>query len=385
MVPDSPGDKLTIREDSLLSSSYEVEHDASTGPEPSLLDAAVDLGGVGFRVFPVRAPIDGQCSCRQPGCDKAGKHPHIRSYLTRATTDHKQIETWWTEWPDANIGVVCGDGLVVIDIDGDDGEQWLEERELPETLTAASGRGRHLYYKGNAATALALGPSLDVIGQGYVVAPPSLHRSGQRYEWINDPLTTLRAALPEWVYAEIAAKTEAQPAPGRRPSRARPSTDAAVFKEGERNDLLYHRASQFRRYLGLDNEELEAVLTVTNAKRCQPPLPSSEVSDIARSAATCPHQAADWATLRDLRLLPTYLAVLVTLLAEANVRGECTISYDVLADKASVSMSTAHRALSELRRLGIIAWSNRPFLSNRYTIKDCSSWKSEEQPNTKQE
>jgi Primase C terminal 1 (PriCT-1) len=91
---------------------------------------------------------------------------------------------------------------------------------------------------------------------------------------------------------EIASRTEAQPGPGTRPSRARPSTDAAVYKEGERNDLLYHLASQYRRHLGLDQEELEALLTVANAKRCQPPLPEAEVSDIARSAATCPHECA---------------------------------------------------------------------------------------------
>jgi hypothetical protein len=379
MFPDPPGDKLAVREGRLPSTPDEVELDASTGPEPSLLDAAVDLGGVGFRVFPVRAPSDGKCPCKQPGCGKPGKHPHIRGYLGSATTDHGQIEEWWTEWPDANIGVVCESGLVVIDIDGDDGEQWLEGREVPETLTATSGRGRHLYYAGTAPTRIALGPHVDIIGHGYVVAPPSLHRSGQRYERVNDPLTTGRAKLPEWVYAEIAAKTEAQPAPSRRPIRARPSMDAAVYKEGERNDLLYRRASQFRRHLGVDDEELDALLAVTNAKRCQPPLPEAEVSDIARSAATCPHQAADWRTLRDLRLLPTYLAVLVTLLAEANVRGERTISYDVLANKARVSKSTAQRAVPELRRLGIIDWSNRPFTSNRYTIKDCSSWKSGEQ------
>jgi Bifunctional DNA primase/polymerase, N-terminal/Primase C terminal 1 (PriCT-1) len=383
MVSISPGDNLAVRAGRLPSTPQEVELDAGTGPEPSLLMAAVDLGGVGFRVFPVWAPIDGQCPCKQPSCGSPGKHPHIGGYRTRATTDHKQIEAWWTEWPDANIGILCGDGLVPIDIDGDDGEKWLEGRELPETLTATSGRGRHLYYAGTAPTRIALGPHVDIIGHGYVVAPPSLHRSGQRYEWINDPLTTLRAALPEWVYAEIAAKTEAQPAPSRRRTPARPpqdeAQDEAVYREGERNDLLYHLASQYRRYLGLDQEVLEAVLTFTNAQRCQPPLPEAEVSEIARSAVTCPHQAADWATLRDLHLLPTYLAVLNALLAEANVRGECTISYDVLADKASVSMSTAERAVIELRRRGIIDWSNRPFLSNRYTIKDCSSWKSEEQ------
>jgi len=55
-------------------------------------------------------------------------------------------------WPEANIGIVCGavSGLVVIDVDGPDGEETLEALEadigpLPETVEALTGKGRHLY------------------------------------------------------------------------------------------------------------------------------------------------------------------------------------------------------------------------------------------------
>ena len=59
---------------------------------------------------------------------------------------------------------------MVIDIDGEEGEHWLDGKDLPGTLTATSVRGRHLYYEGNSDSAIALGPQVDAIGKGrYVV------------------------------------------------------------------------------------------------------------------------------------------------------------------------------------------------------------------------
>ena len=30
---------------------------------------------------------------------------------------HQEIKRWWSRWPNANIGALVGDGLVVVDID----------------------------------------------------------------------------------------------------------------------------------------------------------------------------------------------------------------------------------------------------------------------------
>jgi hypothetical protein len=351
-----------------------------------MIEGALAIATRGFRVFPVRAPKGGFCPCRDQGCTKPGKHPHITKFNQRATTDANQVVEWWTKWPDANIGVVCGDGLVVVDIDGDEGEKWIAERDLPATLTATSGRGRHLYYAGDASGKIAFGPDVDVLGKGrYVVAPPSLHASGERYAWDNDLLTTPVAKAPAWVYEHVASASNASQRARKRQPRDVSAADDTVYAEGQRNEAMFRRASAMRRGSGMDSDEIRAALAVTNNKHCRPPLDKTELHGIADSAATNPRQFPDYATLRDLALLPTELAPLVTLLAEANAMGECTISYDVLAAKAGVSMSTAQRAVIELRRREIIDWSNRPFRSNRYTIKDCFSWKSEEQPNTTQE
>ena len=49
-----------------------------------------------------------------------GKHPRIGDYREKATTDIGQIEKWWNDWPDANIGIATGGDsrLFVIDEDG---------------------------------------------------------------------------------------------------------------------------------------------------------------------------------------------------------------------------------------------------------------------------
>src|SRR5262249_12157888 len=92
-----------------------------------------------------------------------------------------------------NIGVDCGrSGLLTLDLDEYKdhyaGTELLAKADR-ETITAISGGGgEHLYYAslakpyGNKTGELPAG--VDVRGAGgYVVAAPSLHHSGRRYQW----------------------------------------------------------------------------------------------------------------------------------------------------------------------------------------------------------
>jgi hypothetical protein len=143
---------------------------------------AIELG---WRVFPLHSIIDGACSCGSAACTgtKPGKHPRTPRGCLDATADPAQIRAWWTQWPEANVGVATGGGLVVIDIDprhgGEEGFDDVVERlgRLPDTVEAVTGsRGRHIYLRvpegvevRNSASALA--PGVDVRGEGgYVVA-----------------------------------------------------------------------------------------------------------------------------------------------------------------------------------------------------------------------
>ena len=96
----------------------------------------------------------------------------------------------------------------VLDIDarngGDDSLDTLIHKHgrMPDTLEAVTGsRGRHFYFKhpGVPVTnSVGLLPGIDVRGDGgLVVAPPSIHVSGQQYFWDGmDGLGSEIAARP---------------------------------------------------------------------------------------------------------------------------------------------------------------------------------------------
>src|SRR5947209_18345660 len=105
-----------------------------------LLEAALAYARRGWAVFPTHTMRGDRCSCGSNGCTSPAKHPHTKQGLKEATTDEAQIREWWKRWRDANVGVATGEtsGFVVLDVDGQSGEQTLEAVEVevggrPET------------------------------------------------------------------------------------------------------------------------------------------------------------------------------------------------------------------------------------------------------------
>jgi hypothetical protein len=191
----------------------------------TLLTAALGYAARGWPVIPLHGIVDGKCTChRGADCGKSsGKHPRIVDWVDAASTDPAQIDKWWRDWPDANVGLVTGrkSGLFVIDTDGDDGEaslDRLEERigKLPETQTARTARGYHYYLSVPSDHTMPGNSSggkdekgLDTRGEGgLVVAPPSGHLSGTPYEWESDnvEVVELPAAYREWAINRSAAR-----------------------------------------------------------------------------------------------------------------------------------------------------------------------------------
>lgn len=165
-----------------------------------MLDHALQYAGRGWRVFPCHTTVLGSCSCGKTCGKDAGKHPRIKAWQKHATTDSKQITAWWTRWPDANIGIATGGGLVVVDLDGAAEAATLKgvvERygPLPAAATVRTGRGAHLYFLGDIGGSRKAGGILIRGDGGYVIAPPSLHASGQCYQWIRQERLS---ALPNW-------------------------------------------------------------------------------------------------------------------------------------------------------------------------------------------
>lgn len=165
-----------------------------------LIDAALQYAARGWRVFPLHTTVTGACSCGRDCGRDAGKHPRTPNGVKDATIDRATIERWWQRWPDANIGLATGSGLVVLDLDlaeeiGKFQAIAAQHGGLPPTLTGKTGRGLHIYLAGDLPGSRKV-DGLLVRGEGgYVVAPPSLHASGQYYQWVVDlPL----APMPDW-------------------------------------------------------------------------------------------------------------------------------------------------------------------------------------------
>ena len=170
-----------------------------------MLDHALQLAGRGWRVFPCHTTLSGACSCGQPCGKNAGKHPRIKAWQKDATTDQAQILKWWTKWPDANIGVATGSGLVVTDLDGPAEIEKLRSIAaphggLPETLVAQTARGFHIYLGGDWPTTKKVDGLLVRGTGGFVIAPPSLHASGIRYLWAKDvPIAPMPPWFEQWL------------------------------------------------------------------------------------------------------------------------------------------------------------------------------------------
>ncbi|MFA7205657.1 MAG: DnaB-like helicase C-terminal domain-containing protein [Saccharofermentanales bacterium] len=113
------------------------------------------------------------------------KKPYIawKEYTERIATED-EITKWWQDYPDANLGIVTGkiSNLTVVDVE----EGGLIDY-LPETLTVATGGGGfHLYYRysDKFKNAVRIRDLTDIRNDsGYVIAPPSIHKSGKQYTY----------------------------------------------------------------------------------------------------------------------------------------------------------------------------------------------------------
>jgi hypothetical protein len=211
----------------------------------ALRDAAVGYASRGIPVLPLHYPITrpqaprplpaGQpgrcgwstgCSCRDPACGQVAKHPLgalVPHGLKEATTNRARVLAWWTRYPQANIGLACGQLFDALDLDGPQALAALQafaDRhgvDLPAGgPVARTGRtevGWHYYL---APTGLARRSGVlervDYQARGaYVVAPPSRHASGQPYRWVRN-LDHRLPTLPERLRAELERPPPSSPA-----------------------------------------------------------------------------------------------------------------------------------------------------------------------------
>ena len=139
---------------------------------------------------------------------KGWKKPLVgwKRYQTELPTE-ANLCSWWKQWPFARVGIVTGNfsGLVVVDIDPYKGGS-IEGLNLPATLISKTGGGGwHYLYRHHGKCPIPNATNwpragVDIRGDGgFIVAPPSLHVSGERYEWPMGFDPSLIADCPAWL------------------------------------------------------------------------------------------------------------------------------------------------------------------------------------------
>jgi len=228
----------------------------------SLLEDILVLTSTGFRIFP----------CRE-------KRPITKNGFKDASADPEQIKTWWTQYPDAQVGLPTGKNInaFVLDVDLPDGSASLAALEAkhsplpPSWQTRTTSGGEHRFYAlpadrkiRNSASKLA--PGLDVRGEGgYVIAPPS-----PGYVWTSDSVGLAQA--PEWLLDLIAPF---QSPPSRLPGQSANTTAygrkaleaeaarIALAPKGTRNQTLNNAAYSIGQLVAgnqIDRAEAESTL-----------------------------------------------------------------------------------------------------------------------------
>lgn len=237
--------------------------------EPTTLDAALDYAARGWHVFPLKPQ---------------SKEPATRRGFYDATTNPEKLRRWFARGYPYNIGIRTGtpSGIFIFDADGETGARSLRELEckyepFPQAPISTTGKGRHFWFKTDAPIPCSVGkvaPDIDIRGDGgYVVAPPSIHPNGCRYDAIApDWLVQVARKKPHSISERAIAFVRRAPGSSGAYGRAALDRETAALAGtpiGSRNDALNRAAfSPFQLVAGgeLDEREvLDRLIQAANA------------------------------------------------------------------------------------------------------------------------
>lgn len=243
-------------------------------------------------------------------------------YQKRLPTE-KEVTKWFTDFPDAQIGIVTGiiSGICVIDIDDIDADKTFQEL-LPSALlmpTVSTPRGgKHHYFKCLDASltnkAMLLDKKIDFRGNGgYVLAPPSSNGKGNPYTFLQGLSIKDIAipALPREVCSMLSSSSSLKQQEVCQVNKnidnvlTSANKSLQLLTEGRRDNDLFHIANCMIRG-GLKDIETLQVLEIL-AKNCNPPFPEKEIHAKIESALkrnekrerNFTQEVRDWVCLQD--------------------------------------------------------------------------------------
>lgn len=291
---------------------------------PVLASAALSLAEMGFYPVKLHYPIFQQgsnivrCSCDDPGqshCTSQGKHPVGNQWGKSATQDAEVIEQRFSGQP-WNVGIVLGlcfgipEDQAVIDVEDDSPEgRALADALLSEHPCPAytSGKSLHRIYRWT--PDLPSLANLTIAGlefrfggrdlQTQSVAPPSVHKNGSEYRWLEGrspkdiPITPLPKHVIEYVCQEYARQHEQKTNPSSGDARRFKSPMGKIAPGGRHHALLKYANNCWRMAYTMNGingiEEQEALdqvwmwLAGANSYVCVPPKTESELHVIFNS------------------------------------------------------------------------------------------------------
>jgi len=228
-------------------------------------------------------------------CKARDKKPSTPNGCLDATTDQNILKNWIHKYADSNVAIATGPShLVVLDVDQKSGglASLVElQKQIPEIKDGfrvkTGGGGFHFYFRADPEhdirnSAGRIGAGLDIRGNGgYVIAPPSIHPSGNVYKWIqfltgDDGKLDLSQlpVVPTALYELIESRRKE----GETSVREVTTSEDPIH---ERHAVLAQIAGRMREY-GFDGDAIFAALSTINEKRCAPePLPESEIRRLA--------------------------------------------------------------------------------------------------------
>jgi hypothetical protein len=224
-------------------------------------------------------------------CERGGKKPLTEHGYLDATTDPRKIHMWWNRHPGANIGIPTGERSGILAVDHDtykDEAASLEEVEatfgpVSDGVTVETGKGGRQYLfrypeGSNIRNAAGILPGVDIRGEGgYILAPGSvtkgIYRRLDRHQLSDPPPQLVRALTePQKTVSKVRNITTAVSI----------NTEGRAIPEGSRDDTLTRIAG--RLHDGTRSlDDLAAELLEINIRRCEPPLPESQVLKVAKS------------------------------------------------------------------------------------------------------
>jgi putative DNA primase/helicase len=157
-----------------------------------LLDHALALARKGIAVFP----------CKNLPGDSEHKAPLTPHGFKDGTIEFDLVREYWTQWPDALIGVPTGAKFVVVDVDlqHSEAQRWYSRAALPVTRTHVTwSGGRHIFFRPHDEIRCSTGKiwkNIDTRGTGgYIIWWPAIGLSMLHPNAIAD--------VPQWIISAL--------------------------------------------------------------------------------------------------------------------------------------------------------------------------------------